>query len=90
MKLFKRVAATLSGRVDYEAAISAIEEAILSGKLSPQDKRQKATEFVEPKGWRSHIDGIDWIELVSYAEKYKMPFDSVADLLLVLKSIIKS
>ncbi len=86
MKLFKRVASTFSGRADYEAAISAIEEAILSGKLSPQDKRQKATEFVEPKGWRSRIDGIDWVELTLYAQENKMPFDSVADLLSVLKS----
>src|ERR1051326_8388126 len=51
MKFFKRLVTALSDRADYEAAISAIEEAIRSGKLSPQDKRQKATEFVEPKGW---------------------------------------
>lgn len=86
MKFFKRVATALSNREDYEAAISAIEEAILSGKLSPQDKRQKATEFVEPKGWRSRIDGIDWVELALYAEENKMPFESVDDLLSVLKS----
>jgi len=63
----------LSDRADYEAAISAIEEAILPGKLNPQDKRQKATEFVEPRGWRSRIDGIDWVELGLYAEENKMP-----------------
>jgi hypothetical protein len=60
MKFFKRVITALSSRADYEAAISAIEEAILSGKLSTQDKRQKATD--------------------------RMPFESVADLLSVLKS----
>ena len=86
MKFFKRVVTALSDRADYEAAISAIEEAILPGKLNPQDKRQKATEFVEPKGWRSRIDGIDWVELGLYAEENKMPFETVADLLLVLKS----
>lgn len=86
MKLFKRFVTALSDRDDYEAAISAIEQAILSGKLSPQDKRQKATEFAEPKGWRSRIDGIDWVELALYAEENKLPFESVADLLSVLKS----
>jgi hypothetical protein len=90
MKLFKRVVTALSERAGFEAAVSAIEEAILSGKLNPRDMRQKATEFLEPKGWRSRIDGIDWVELVSYAEENKMPFESVADLLLVLKSIIKT
>lgn len=88
MKLFKRVATALSGRADYEAAISAIEEAILSGKLSPQDKRQKATEYAEPKGWRSRIDGIDWVELTLYAKENNLPFDSVADLVSVLKSVV--
>lgn len=88
MKLFKRVATALSGRADYKAAISAIEEAILSGKLSPQDKRQKATEFAEPKGWRSRIDGIDWVELTLYAEENNLPFNSVADLVSVLKSVV--
>jgi hypothetical protein len=86
MKLFKRVVTALSDQADYEAAISAIEEAILSEKLSPQDKKQKATEFVEPNGWRSRIDGIDWVELALYAKENKMPFESVADLLSVLKS----
>ena len=86
MKFLKRVVTALSDRGDYEAAISWIEQAIQSGKLSPQDKRQKATELVEPKGWRSRIDGIDWVELASYAEENKMPFESVADLLSVLKS----
>jgi len=87
MKFFKRVVTALLDRADYEAAISEIEEATLSGKLSTQDKRQKATEFVEPKGWRSYFEGIDWVELVSYAEKHKMQFETVGDLLLVLKSI---
>ena len=86
MKFFKWVVTALSDRDDYEGAASAIEEAIYSGKLTPQDKRQKATEFVEPRGWRSYMDGIDWIELVSYAEKHKMPFETVGDLLSVLKS----
>ena len=90
MKLFNRLIATISDQNDYKAATLAVEGAILSGKLSPLDKRQKATEFIEPKGWRSHIDGIDWIELDLYAKENKMPFETVADLLLVLKSIIKS
>jgi hypothetical protein len=90
MKFFKQVVTALSGRADDEAAVAAIEDAILSGKLNPQDKRPKATEFVEPKGWRSHIDGMDWVELDLYAKENKMPFETVADLLLVLKSIIKS
>jgi hypothetical protein len=58
--------------------------------LTPQDKKQKATEFVEPKGWRSRIDGIDWVEVDLYAKENKMPLETVADLLLVLKSIIRS
>jgi hypothetical protein len=87
MNFFKRVIDTFSDRDDYEAAISAIQDAILSRKLSPQDNRQKATEFVEPKGWRSRIDGIDWVEVLSYAEENEMPFESVTDLLSILKSM---
>ena len=90
MKLFNRLIAVISDQNDYKAATLAIEEAILSGKLNPQDKRQRATEFVEPKGWRSRIDSIDWVELDLYAKENKMPFETVADLLLVLKSITKS
>jgi hypothetical protein len=90
MKFFKRVVTALSSRADYGAAISAIQEAIRSEKLTPQDKKQKATEFVEPKGWRSRIDGIDWVEVDLYAKENKMPLETVADLLLVLKSIIRS
>jgi hypothetical protein len=90
MRLFNRLIAVISDQNDYKAATLAIEEAILSGKLNPQDKRQRATEFVEPKGWRSRIDGIDWVELDLYAKENKMPFETVADLLSVLKSITKS
>jgi len=59
MKFFKRVVTALFSNADYEAAISAIQEAIRSEQLAPQDKKQKATRFVQPQGWRSQIDGID-------------------------------
>jgi len=42
MKFFKRVVTALSGRADYGVAISAIQEAIRSEKLTPQDKKQMA------------------------------------------------
>jgi len=90
MEFFKRVITALSSRADYEASVSAIQEAIRSEKLTPQDKKQKATEFVEAKGWRSRIDGIDWVEVDLYAKENKMPLETVADLLLILKSIIRS
>jgi hypothetical protein len=90
MKFFKRVVTALSSNADYEAAISAIQEAIRSEQLVPQDKKQKATRFMEPQGWRSRIDGIDWVEMDLYATENKMPLETVADLLTVLKSIIRS
>jgi len=90
MRLFNRLIAAFSDRADYKAALLAIEEAIRSEKLSPLNKRQTATKFVEPRGWRSHIDGIDWVELNMYANEHEMPFETVDDLRLVLKSITKS
>ena len=90
MKFFKRVVTALSSSADYEAAIAAIQEAIRSEQLVPQDKKQKATRFVEPQGWRSRIDGIDWVEVDLHAKENKMPLETVADLLVVLKSIIRN
>ncbi len=86
MQFVKRIINALSDRADYETAILVIEEAISSAKLSPQDEKQRAIELVEPKGWRSRVDGIDWVELALYAEENKMPFQTVGDVFRVLKS----
>ncbi|HKF51548.1 MAG TPA: hypothetical protein VKB26_04500 [Candidatus Acidoferrales bacterium] len=90
MEILKRLAHIVSDRDEYQKAIHAIDEAICAGKLSPQEKRQKATEFIGPKGWRSHFEGIDWVELGLYAKEAKMPFETVADLLAVLRRIGKT
>ena len=83
--ILKRLTHIISGRAHYQAAIRTIKEAIRTGVLSAQEKRQRATQFVEPKGWRFNFEGIDWVELGLYTQDAGMPFESVADLLAILK-----
>jgi hypothetical protein len=90
MKFWAKLVNALSSRDEYKTAAAVVEEALLSGRLRPSDRRHVATELMEPKGWPSHIDGIDWVEVSVYAEEKKMPFESVGDLLSILKSMNKT
>ena len=88
MKLTKRLSEIFSMRGDYSQNIDSIESAVRSGSLRLTDKKARATDLVDTvKGWRSWTEGIDWIQLQAYAEDNKMPFETVGDMLNVLKSL---
>jgi hypothetical protein len=88
MKLTKHISEMFSMRGDYSQNIAAIESAVQSGSLRLTDKKARATDLVDTvKGWRSRMEGIDWIRLQAYAEDNKMPFETVGDMLNVLKSL---
>jgi hypothetical protein len=88
MKLMKRISEIFSMRGDYSQNIAAIETAVQFGSLRLTDKKGRAAALVDTvKGWRSWTEGIDWIQLQAYAEDNKMPFETVGDMLNVLKSL---
>lgn len=88
MKLMKRLSKVFSMRGDYSQNIAAIESAVRSGSLRLIDKKARATDLVDTvEGWRSWTEGIDWIQLQAYAEDNKMPFETVGDMLNVLRSL---
>jgi hypothetical protein len=75
-------------RGDYSQNIAAIESALRSGSLHLTDTKGRAAALVDTvTGWRSWTEGIDWIELQAHAEDSKMPFETVADMLDLLKSL---
>ena len=88
MKLTRRLGDVFSMRGDYSQNIAAIESAVRSGFLSLTDKKSSATNLVDTvTGWRSWTEGIDWVQLQAYAEDNRMPFETVGDMLNVLKSL---
>jgi hypothetical protein len=77
--------------MDWPAKLSVAADSSFTAQW--QDVLRQTLKFLRPgervrgtKGGRSLMDGVDWVELGAYAEENKMPFETVADLLSVLKS----
>jgi hypothetical protein len=73
---------------DYPQNISAIESAVRSGSLRLTDKKGRATDLVDTVTDGVHgRRGSTGFQLQAYAEDKKMPFETVGDMLNVLKSL---
>jgi hypothetical protein len=58
--------------------------------LKNTDKAALATTVIDAGQpvWLSPLDGIDWVELRALAEEYKMPLETMNDLLTLLQFAI--
>jgi hypothetical protein len=88
---WKQIVEFLSGRKEYEAALSRVEEAVRLRRLKTTDDAALAVPFIDAGKWKwSPVDGIDSVELAMLAEEHNLRLETVEDLLALLRAVTKN